>query len=62
MKKNYFVEAYIKTRNLENFWEDYLVKSKMYTPYFSEGKIKFKEKSFEPICCIKKHIFITNGR
>lgn len=59
MKKNYFVDAYLKTRNLEIFWEDYLIKSQIYTPYISEGKIKFKEKSFEPTCWVKRHIFIN---
>jgi hypothetical protein len=41
------------------FWEDYLIKKQIYTPYISEGKIKFKEKSFEPTCWVKRHIFIN---
>ncbi len=57
--KNYFVDAYLKTKRLENFWEDYLVRSKIYTPYISEVKIKFKEKSFAPTCWVNRHIFIN---
>jgi hypothetical protein len=58
MKKNYFVDAHIKTKKLENFWEEYLIKSKLHTPYISEGKLKFKEKGFEPTCWVRRHIFI----
>lgn len=60
--KNYFVDAYLKTKRLENFWEDYLVKSRIYTPYLKDGKLNYKQKTIEPICSLKPHIFITHGR
>lgn len=60
--KNYFVEAYLKNKRLKSFWEDYLVKSRVYTPYITGNKMYFKKRSIKPLCSLKPHIFINNGR
>lgn len=33
-----------------------------YVPYFKDGKLNYKEKTIKPICSLKTHIFISNGR
>lgn len=62
MKKNYFVEAYLKNMNTTMFWDDYFNKCSKQIPYILEGKIKFKERSIEPTCSLKSHIFIIDGK
>lgn len=59
--KNYFVDAYVKTKS-PDFITDYIRMMEEYVPYLKNGKLEYKEKSIEPEYRLKPHIFISNGR
>jgi hypothetical protein len=61
MKKNYFVDAYVKNKS-SDFILTYIRMIDEYVPYFKDGKLNYKEKTIEPEHSLRRHIFITNGR
>ena len=60
MKKNYFVDAYVKNKSTD-FIMAYVRMMEEYVPYIKNGKLDYKEKSIRPEHRLKPHIFITNG-
>lgn len=61
MKKNYFVDAYIKNKS-SDFITAYIRMMEEYVPYLKDGKLNYKEKPIEPQHSLRRHIFIANGR
>ena len=61
MKKNYFVDAYVKNKS-SDFILTYIRMIDEYVPYFKDGKLNYKEKTIEPEHSLRPHIFIINGR
>ena len=61
MKKNYFVDAYLKNKS-SDFITAYIRMMEEYVPYLKNGKLEYKEKSIGPEHRLKPHIFISNGR
>lgn len=61
MKKNYFVDAYVKNKS-SDFILTHIRMVEEYVPYFKEGKLNYKEKPIGPEHNLRRHIFITNGR
>jgi len=61
MKKNYFVDAYIKNKSTD-FITTYIRMMEEYVPYIKDGKLNYKEKTIEPQQSLRPHIFIINGR
>jgi len=61
MKKNYFVDAYVKNKS-DDFITTYIKMMGEYVPYIKNGKLNYKEKSIRPEHRLKPHIFIANGR
>ena len=61
MKKNYFVDAYVRDKS-PDFMISYIRRMEKYVPYLKNGRLEYKEKSLEPQHTLKPHIFIVNGR
>ena len=61
MKKNYFVDAYVKNKSTD-FITAYIRMMEEYVPYIKNGKLDYKEKSIRPEHSLKPHIFIANGK
>jgi hypothetical protein len=59
--RNYFVDAYTKNKP-STFMDAHIRMLEMYVPYFKDGKLNYREKSFEPQKSLKSHIFICNGK
>lgn len=59
MKKNYFVDAYIKNKS-SDFITTYIRMKGKYVPYLKNGKLNYREKTIEPQQSLKRHIFIAN--
>lgn len=61
MKKNYFVDAYVRGKS-PDFIISYIKMVEKYVPYFKNGKLEYKKKLLEPQHTLKPHIFIIDGR
>lgn len=61
MKKNYFVDAYVKNKSTD-FITAYIRMMEEYVPYIKNGKLDYKEKSIISEHRLKPHIFIANGK